>query len=543
MDCTFRITANCVDLVAGKIMPATVHVVDGVIEVIEPVSQADGFLLPGFVDSHVHIESSMLLPSTFAATAVTHGTVATVSDPHEIANVCGIDGVKLMLRDAARTPMKIHFGAPSCVPATPFETAGATLDLEAVESLLNDSRINHLAEMMNYPGVIAGNPEVIAKIEAAQRRQLPVDGHAPGLRGNEVARYLNRGISTDHECVTLDEAIEKTEAGCQIAIREGSAARNFEALWPLIDQFPDACFFCSDDKHPDELLVGHINELVAKALRRGCDLMNTLRVASLNPIRHYDLPVGLLQRGDPADFILTQDLTEFAIRACFIDGVQVSDHGRSLLAVSCPETINNFNATPIPSNSLQLPAESTSIRVIEVTDGQITTQASVRPAAIREGLAVSDTATDTLKLVVVNRYQNAQPAVGFASGFGLRRGALASSVAHDSHNVVAVGVDDVDIVAAVNAVIEAKGGLSVAFDGYVDLLPLPVAGLMSPSSCADVADAYARLNNWLQAAGSTLAAPFMTASFLPLLVIPSLKLSDKGLFDVDRFEFVSVFAK
>ena len=484
----------------------------------------------------------MLLPSQFARAAVIHGTVATVSDPHEIANVCGVDGVELMLRNSAQSPFKFCFGAPACVPATSFETAGAMLDVQDVDILLQDSRIGYLSEMMNFPGVLNDDESILQKIAAAKRAGKPVDGHAPGLRGKAAAKYIAAGITTDHECVSIDEALDKIQAGCKIAIREGSAARNFESLQQLIDSHPEHCMLCSDDKHPDELLLGHINQLAARAIASGRELMNVLKVACLNPIRHYGLPVGFLQPGDSADFIVVDDLRDFRVRATWIDGQKVSEGDRCLMPEPTTESINQFVATEIKAEQLSVPAESPNIRVIQAIDGQLITKQLICAAPVCDGMVVSDTESDILKIVVLNRYQTAEPAIAFINGFQLQQGALASSVAHDSHNIVAVGTNDDDLTAAINAVIEHQGGLTVAAGGDVDVLPLPVAGLMSTGTCQEVASIYTALDSRVkQQLGCTLRAPFMTLSFMALLVIPSLKLGDKGLFDVDAFDFVSLF--
>ncbi len=498
--------------------------------------------MPGFVDSHIHVESSMLLPGEFARIAVIHGTVATVSDPHEIANVCGSEGIELMLRNAAASRFKFCFGAPSCVPATQFETSGAALDVEAVAKLLADSRIGYLSEMMDFPGVLKRDAAVMRKIKAALEQGKPVDGHAPGLRGEDAASYVAAGITTDHECFTRAEAEDKLAAGCKIAIREGSAARNFDALCSLIDDYPNACMLCSDDKHPDEFLLGHIDRLVAHAVAAGSDLMNVLRVACVNPVEHYKLDVGLLRVGDPADFIVVEDLKSFRVLETWLDGNLVAENGQSHLEVPLAESLNNFSVDPIKPEQLRIEAVSSTIRVMEAIDGQLITNSHELSCHVKDGLAIPDIANDVLKIVVVNRYHNADPAVAFVKGFGLRSGALASSVAHDSHNIVAVGTSDEEIARAINAVIEAQGGLSVACDEAIDVLPLPVAGLMSMDSCETVGTAYGVLDKRVkEELGTTLRAPYMTLSFMALLVIPSLKLSDQGLFDVDRFEFVSVF--
>lgn len=540
----FSIAGNLVDVYAREIYPARVSIADGKIASIEKLNSVDSnaaFIMPGFVDSHIHIESSMLLPGEFAKVAVTHGTVATVSDPHEIANVCGIDGVELMLDNAAQTKFKFCFGAPACVPATVFETAGARFDAEAITKLLADPRIGYLSEMMDFPGVLNGDPEVMAKIKAALELGKPVDGHAPGLRGAEAARYVAAGITTDHECFTREEAIDKINAGCKIAIREGSAARNFDALHTLIDDYPKMCILCSDDKHPDELLLGHINQLVARAVAAGRDLMNVLTAACVNPVQHYKLDVGLLRVGDPADFIVVEDLTDFKVAATYLDGELVAENGKSLLEVPTPTTVNNFSALPIEASQLAVKAESSTIRVIEAIDGQLITNSLTRPCRVEDGLAVADVENDILKIVVFNRYESAPPSVAFVTGFGFKSGAIASSVAHDSHNVVAVGTNDDDLVSAINAVVEQRGGLSISVDGATEVLPLPVAGLMSTGSCEEVGEQYSVLDRSVKDLGTTLRAPYMTLSFMALLVIPSLKISDKGLFNVDQFDFVPLF--
>jgi len=537
----FQITANVVDLVSGQIQAATVCVEAGRIAKIVPADVADQFLIPGFVDSHVHIESSMLMPTEFARVAVKHGTVATVSDPHEIANVCGIEGIELMLRNAGQSPLKFYFGAPSCVPASSFETSGARIDAQAIAKLLDDPRINHLCEVMNFPGVLSDDEEVMAKLSAALDRNLPIDGHAPGLRGEDVKRYIQAGIFTDHECVSLEEAEEKIHFGCIIAIREGSAARNFDALWPLVDRYPDKCMFCSDDMHPDDLLEGHINRLVVRAVQNGCNVVNALQVACVNPTRHYGLEVGLLQIGDPADFLLVENLKTFRVREVYLNGQLVAKDGESFVETPPVELLNHFNVKKITLDALSLPATGKRIRVIDVLDGQLITNSFEADVNVVDDLAVSDPANDVLKIVVVNRYQQAAPSIGFVRGFGLTFGSLASSVAHDSHNVVAVGVTDEDLLVAINSVIGNCGGLAVAANGALESMTLPIAGLMSPDSCEDVGRRYVELSAFAKQLNSPLSAPFMTLSFLALPVIPDLKITDRGLFDVNQFQAVSVF--
>ncbi len=503
------------------------------------------FILPGFIDAHVHIESSMLLPVEFAKLAAVHGTVATVSDPHEIANVMGMEGVEYMIDNARHTPLRIHFGAPSCVPATGAETAGAVLDSQDVAALLARPEIRYLSEVMNYPGVLHHDPGVMAKIAAAHAAGKPVDGHAPGLRGAEAAAYASAGITTDHECFTAAEARDKLAAGMKILIREGSAARNYAALEELIDEFPDRLMFCTDDSHPDDLLAGHINRLVIRALRGGHDLFNVLQIACRNPVDHYGLDVGQLRVGDRGDFIQVDDLRHFGIMATWVDGQKIAEAGAHLLPDYRPEPINNFHCSPKkPEDFRASPGPAgAKIRVIEVVDGELVTGSlELMPVLDTEGRPVSAPERDLLKIVVVNRYTDAPPAVGFVTGMKLQRGALASSVAHDSHNIVAVGVDDEAICRMVNALIAERGGIAAGRDEYLEVLPLPVAGIMSLDTGPRVAARYAEISGFVRRKlRCGVAAPFMTLSFLALLVIPRLKLSDLGLFDGEAFKPVDLW--
>lgn len=537
------ISGQLIDIFQRRIYPAEIIFDNNRITSVVEVSNApDQYILPGFVDAHVHIESSMLTPTSFAQMAVRHGTVATVSDPHEIANVLGIEGVQYMLDNAALTNFHFFFGAPSCVPATNFETAGATLNADAVAELLSRSDIWYLSEMMNYPGVLHGDAEVLAKIEAAKAAGKPVDGHAPGLRGEEAKRYAEAGISTDHECTTAEEAEEKIAAGMKILIREGSAAKNYEALAPLFETHPQSLMFCSDDKHPDDLLLHHINDLVARSLDKGYDLFEVLLAACVAPVLHYKLPVGLLRVGDTADFIVMERAGRGRVLQTWINGELTFDHGAVKLPAVQPDLINQFHAGPITAADLQIPVsgEVHSINVIQALDGQLLTWPVKAPAVVSDDLLMPDLNHDVLKLVVLNRYEpHAQPAVAFIKGFGIKQGAIASTVAHDCHNIIATGADDESIAAAINAIVAAKGGIAVAKNARdVHVMPLPIAGLISDQDGETVGRQYAALDAEAKALGSTLAAPFMTLSFMALLVIPSLKLSDKGLFDGDKFQFI-----
>lgn len=543
---SFQLSGNLIDILQQEIYPATVHIEAGHIrQIVRNSNQYDQYLLPGFVDAHVHIESSMLTPAAFARLAVVHGTVATVSDPHEIANVLGVEGVNYMIANGRQTPFKCCFGAPSCVPATPFETAGATVSVQDVEALLANPEIRYLSEMMNFPGVLQQEPEVMAKIAAAHKAGKPVDGHAPGLRGAAAQQYIAAGISTDHECFTLEEAQEKLQYGMQILIREGSAARNFDALIPLLHDHPEKMMFCSDDKHPDSLVEGHINILVKRALALGIDLFKVLRAACVNPVLHYRLGTGLLREGDPADLIIIDNTHDFNILATYVNGIQVADAGKTMIAPVTGDIINNFNCRQQQVSDFRTPvtaagAGTVTVNVIEALDGQLITNRIQAALPVTDGALNSDPTQDVLKLAVVNRYQPSPAALGFIRNFGFKSGAIASSVAHDSHNIIAVGVDDESICAAVNAVIRERGGISVANGKSVQVLPLPVAGLMSHLDGYTVAEQYSALDKAAKALGSPLGAPFMTLSFMALLVIPHLKLSDKGLFDGDTFQFTSI---
>ena len=545
---SFSISGNLVDVHQKKIYPAEIKVENGKITSItsnqNPDSyrdQTSNYILPGFIDAHVHIESSMLIPSEFAKLAVVHGTVATVSDPHEIANVCGMEGVEFMIENGKTVPFKFNFGAPSCVPATIFETAGAILDSADVEKLLKRDEIKYLSEMMNFPGVLNEDEEVMKKIAAAHRLLKPVDGHAPGLRGEQAKQYISAGITTDHECFTKEEALDKLQNGMKIIIREGSAAKNFEALIDLLNDYPNQMMFCSDDKHPDSLVLGHINQLCARAVIKGINVYKVLRAACVNPVLHYKLDVGLLKEGDAADFIVVKDLEKFELVKTYINGELVAEEGKSKIESGKSKVINNFSCSKKKKEDFAIKANlGSKINVIEALDGQLITNKILYEPEIINGKLESDIEDDVLKIVVVNRYKDAPIAKGFINNFKLLKGAIASSVAHDSHNIVAVGVDDESICRAVNLVIEKQGGISAVYNEKEMVLALPVAGLMSNEDGYKIAESYTAIDKMVkEILGSTLSAPFMTLSFMALLVIPHLKLSDKGLFDGDKFQLIS----
>jgi len=559
------VTGKLVDILHRRIHTVELAYENGKIISVIPNAKIDAehYILPGFIDAHVHIESSMLVPAEFARLAVVHGTVSTVSDPHEIANVCGMRGVEFMINNGNTVPFKFNFGAPSCVPATRFETAGAELDAADVEKLLERDDIKYLSEMMNFPGVMTKDEQVIKKITAAHKLGKPIDGHAPGLRGEQARQYIEGGltggllpagnalpgaqsnyvvISTDHECFTAEEALDKLKCGMKILIREGSAAKNFEALAGLLNEHADKIMFCSDDKHPDSLVAGHINQLCARAVAKGIDVFNVLLAACINPVKHYKLNVGLLERGDPADFIVVKDLEKFEVLQTYINGELVAENGHSTMEIrdaGHAEEVNQFDCPPLQPADFSIPfTGQKTIPVIEALEGQLITNKLEYPPKVLHGQVVSDTERDLLKIVVVNRYHKAPVAKAFIKNIGLKQGAIASSVAHDSHNIVAVGADDESLCKAVNLVIGQRGGISCVSDNSEMVLALPVAGLMSGENGYKVAEAYTTIDALAKSLGSPLAAPFMTLSFMALLVIPHLKLSDKGLFDGDSFSLL-----
>ena len=545
-----QIQGQIVDIPNRKIYSGEITIENGKItSIIEAAHNVKTYILPGFVDAHIHIESSMLVPSEFAKIAVLHGTVGTISDPHEIANVLGKDGVHYMIDNGKKVPFKFHFGAPSCVPATFFETAGAVIDSEQIKELMALPDIYYLSEMMNYPGVLFDDEEVLKKIAWAKHFNKPVDGHAPGLRGAPIEKYIAAGISTDHECFTYDEAAEKLSLGMKVLIREGSAAKNFEALIDLLPENYSNMMFCSDDKHPDDLIVGHINLLCARAVAKGFDLFKILQMACINPVKHYKMNIGLLQKNDAADFIVVEDLTHFKVLQTYIDGELVAENGKSFVKDVDFEKPNNFNTTKKQVIEFDISSSASKIRVIEALEGQLITNeihhkpkidSSDSEQAKQNGKIVSDTENDILKMAVVNRYENAPPAIAFIKNFGLKKGAIASSVAHDCHNIVVVGTSDEEILSAVNLIIGNTGGICAVNGNDKKSLALPVAGIMSDQNGWEAGRLYQEIDAMAKELGSGLKAPFMTLSFMALLVIPDLKLSDKGLFSGNSFSFVDL---
>ncbi len=536
-----KLQGNIVDILNKRIFKGEVTITDGKItSIAEKETTNKQYILPGFVDAHIHIESSMLVPSEFAKLAVQHGTVATVSDPHEIANVLGVAGVEFMIENGKKVPFKFNFGAPSCVPATSFESAGAIIDSQDIKKLMENPDIKYLAEMMNYPGVLFDDEEVLKKIAHAKANNKPVDGHAPGVIGEDITKYIAAGIYTDHECFTYDEALEKLQKGMKILIREGSAAKNFEALIDLLPEHFENMMFCSDDKHPDDLMVSHINAVCARAVAKNMDVFQVLQAACINPVKHYNLDVGLLQVGDAADCIVVEDLKKFKTLQTYVDGELVYDYGKVNVKDLTFKNLNNFNTEKKKIEDFSFNSSAEKIRVIEALEGQLVTNELIEQATIENGNLVSNTENDILKMTVVNRYKNDAPAIAFIKNFGLKEGAIASSVGHDSHNIIAVGVSDDAICKAVNLIIENKGGICAISDSEEKIVALPVAGIMSDQDGETIGKDYAALDKMAKQLGSTLHAPYMTLSFMALLVIPDLKLSDKGLFSGKEFKFTSL---
>ncbi|MFN8241981.1 MAG: adenine deaminase [Bacteroidales bacterium] len=530
-----------VDLFNRSIFKGEIQFKNGVIEkIVDARNVPDVYILPGLIDAHIHVESSMSTPGSFAAAAVSRGTTGVVSDPHEIANVLGIGGIRLMIDDGKKVPMKFWFGAPSCVPATPLESSGAVIGSGEIKTILSWPEIKYLAEMMNFPGVINGDGEVMRKLKAAGEAGKKVDGHAPGLKGKDIEKYVGAGISTDHECSTLDEAIEKISLGMKVLIREGSAARNLDALKSLLKTHPDMVMLCSDDLHPEMLRERHLDKIVARLVNEDYDLFDVLRACTVNPAGHYGLEAGLLREGDPADFIVVDNPSSMNVLETWIDGRKVFDRGKILFNYPGCEHKNNFNSSPVNTKDIELEVSGNNARVIRIIDGDLFTVAETI-STTRGGLFISDISTDLLKLVVKERYTDAKPTVGLIKGTGLRLGAFASSIAHDSHNIICTGTNDEDIAAAINEVVRIKGGLAVAAGGDIRSLCLPVGGIMTDAPVEETARVYQELSLILKEMGCMLSAPFMTLSFMALIVIPELKLSDKGLFDVTSFRHVPVF--
>ena len=564
-------TAFMLDVITDTIYPARITIENGLFKQITPITidensvmDFQGLMVPGFIDSHIHIESSMITPAQFAKIAVRHGTTAAVCDPHEIANVLGIEGIEAMIENAKQVPFNFYFAASSCVPATSFETSGAILDSSDIEYLLQKDEIVALAEMMNFPGVINGDEEVIRKLELAKKYGKPVDGHAPLLSGEDLDKYLSYGISTDHECSQISEAIEKKIKGMRIMVRDGSSAKNMEGLFnmdnadvvgeyvgPLSslkdffvkDMHPSLFdFIVSDDKHPNDLIKGHLNASVKKAVSLGIDILKAFHMITINPAYHYGLNCGVIAEGKQADFVIVDSIHECNILKTYVGGECVFD-GENVL-FDAPEfesknTINASKKTPADFD-IHYDGDECEVNVIECFDGELITKKATARLYVKDGVVQPDIFQDVLKIAVVERYGGNTVSNAFIKGVGLKKGAIASSIAHDSHNIVAVGYNSEMMAKAVNQVIENEGGIAIASVDFEDSLPLPIAGLMSNEDAFDVAHKLGVLHDMANALGCKLVSPFMTMAFMALLVIPSIKISDKGLFDVDNFEFMDV---
>ena len=547
-----RISGHIVDVFNKNIFDGTIIVEEGKIrEAVHSAVPADApYVMPGFTDAHIHIESTLLTPENYARAAVSKGVVAVVADPHEIANVCGLEGIEFMMDNGRKSKFHFNFCAPSCVPCTTFETSGARIGHSDIAALLEKDEICAVAEFMNAFGVLTGDPECKAKLDAARRAGKKVDGHAPGMSREDLFKYAAAGISTDHECVSLKEALDHLDAGMKVIIREGSASCDFEALSPLLADHPGQLMFCSDDKYPDELMDGYIDKMVSRAVAMGYPLWNVLDAACVTPVTHYGLRHGLLRQGDSADFIIVDNLRDFNVLATFITGEQVfsSDcRNQHNPGCNCREKgwPNVFKAEKIAEEDIQVHWDTTKapdarIKVIKAEDLSIRTGTMHAVPKVCGDRIVADTDDDILKIVVYSRYGHGRPQTAFIHGFGLKRGAMASSIAHDSHNIVAIGTSDKDIVSAINRLIELKGGIIVCDGEESHELPLPVGGLMSDLDCITVAERYRKLKKQAKLQGCPFNAAFMTLSFMCLPVIPELKLTDKGLFDATRFEFDAI---
>jgi adenine deaminase len=536
-----KISGVIIDPVRKTRTGAEILIKNGKIASIEPRPEIKHpYIIPGFVDAHVHVESSMLIPSRFAAAAVKYGTVGVVADPHEVANVAGIDGIEFMISDAEDVPMEFYFGVPSCVPASPLEKSGAVITSQDVEKLIQNKDFYFLAEMMNFPGVLNDDEEVLKKLQLAKDNGKPIDGHAPGLKGKDAEKYVNAGIATDHECNTIEEAREKIELGMKVLIREGSAARNLEMLIPLITEHADMLMFCTDDCHPDYLMKGHINKVVHRAVKKGYDLFDVLKVACVNPVVHYNLPLGLLRQGDSADFVVVDDLAEFKVLETWLRGKPVFKNEKLKF-----KTEENY-PPPFPfrktyqPGKLTVEATGSQMNVMEAIDGELFTGWLVEECKKGEDI-ITDTHNDLLKIVLLDRYSEDPPVAAFVKGFGLKKGAMACSVAHDSHHIIAVGCDDDSLDFALEWVVKNKGGICFAVNSEIMGIPLPYFGLMSDVSAEEMAADYEKLSTLAKKNGSNLEAPFMTLSFMALTVIPELKINHKGLFDGKAFENISLF--
>ena len=567
-----KFTAYILDVLTESIYPARITIEDGIFKEIDPIAvteetriDVDGLLVPGFIDAHIHIESSMLTPQQFAKMAVRHGTTTAVCDPHEIANVSGIEGIEFMIDNASRVPFNFYFTAPSCVPATAFETSGATLDVEDIEYLLSKDEVVGLAEMMNFPGVINGDEEVLAKLRLARKYGKPIDGHAPLVTGRDLDKYIAQHIVTDHECSNFAEAMEKKQKGMKIMVRDGSSAKNMEALFDFSEKLnhlkkqdgfsiipteiierrlhsPIFDFIVSDDKHPNDLIEGHLDNSIKKASKLGIDIIQAIEMVTVNPANHFNLDGGVIVTGAKADFVVIDNLHDFNVLETYVDGECVFDGENVLFDVEEVEVENSVNACEKTAEDFDVyfDGDECEVNVIECFNGELLTNKTTAKLKCRDGKVQSDIYQDVLKIAVVERYGSNSISNAFIKGFNLKKGAIASSVAHDSHNIIVVGYDSEMMARAVNTIIDNGGGFAVVSEDFEDSLSLPIAGLMSNEDAYVIAEKLNTLHKMVKALGCSLDAPFMTMAFMALLVIPSLKISDMGLFDGDNFEFVDV---
>ena len=567
-----KFTAYILDVLTSSVYPARITVEEGIFKQIVPIMvdgetkvDVEGLMLPGFIDSHIHIESSMLTPAQFAKVAVMHGTTSVVCDPHEIANVSGIDGIEFMIENASTVPFNFYFSAPSCVPATSFETSGAVLNSDEIEYLLQKDEVVALGEMMNFPGVIHGDKEVLKKLELARKYKKPIDGHAPLVSGEDLDKYLEQYIVTDHECSNFQEAIEKKQKGMKIMVRDGSSAKNMEALFDFTERInylknqesfgiipsevlerrihsPIFDFIVSDDKNSRDLINGHLNLSVKKAVELGIDIIKAIEMVTINPASHYNLDAGAIVTGARADFIIIDNIIDFNILKTYVAGECVYDGENVLFDAPDVETENRIDAPKKTAQDFDIlfDGDECEVNVIECFNGELLTKKATAKLYVDNGKVMPSIYDDVLKISVVERYGHNNVANAFIKGFGLKKGAIASSIAHDSHNIIVIGYNSEDMAEAVNTVIENKGGIAVVSEDFSDSLPLPIAGLMSNEDAFVVAKKLRQLQKMAYALGCKMDSPFMTMAFMALLVIPSIKISDKGLFDGDNFEFMDV---
>ncbi|MBO5152136.1 MAG: adenine deaminase [Methanobrevibacter sp.] len=567
-----KFTAYILDVLTSSVYPARITVEGGIFKQIVPIMvdgetkvDVEGLMLPGFIDSHIHIESSALTPAQFAKVAVMHGTTSVVCDPHEIANVSGIDGIEFMIENASTVPFNFYFSAPSCVPATSFETSGAVLNSDEIEYLLQKDEVVALGEMMNFPGVIHGDKEVLKKLELARKYKKPIDGHAPLVSGEDLDKYLEQYIVTDHECSNFQEAIEKKQKGMKIMVRDGSSAKNMEALFDFTERInylknqesfgiipsevlerrihsPIFDFIVSDDKNSRDLINGHLNLSVKKAVELGIDIIKAIEMVTINPASHYNLDAGAIVTGARADFIIIDNIIDFNILKTYVAGECVYDGENVLFDAPDVETENRIDAPKKTAQDFDIlfDGDECEVNVIECFNGELLTKKATAKLYVDNGKVMPSIYDDVLKISVVERYGHNNVANAFIKGFGLKKGAIASSIAHDSHNIIVIGYNSEDMAEAVNTVIENKGGIAVVSEDFSDSLPLPIAGLMSNEDAFVVAKKLRQLQKMAYALGCKMDSPFMTMAFMALLVIPSIKISDKGLFDGDNFEFMDV---